>query len=255
MIEQNISLKPYNTFGIEAKTKWFASFSSVNELKEIHSDKRFNQSKLILGGGSNLLLTKDFEGLVLKNEILGKTIVREDDNSVFIEVGGGIVWHDFVLFCVANNYGGVENMSLIPGSVGAAPMQNIGAYGVELKSVFVSLDAFHIETGKMRSFSNEDCKFGYRESIFKTSHKGQYIITSVTFKLNKNPSFNTSYGAINDELKQMGITELSVKAVSDAVINIRKSKLPDPAEIGNSGSFFKNPVIDAEAPVSPFDHK
>ena len=243
MIEQNISLKPYNTFGIEATAKWFARFSSIEELSELHADNRFLEQKLILGGGSNLLLTQNYNGLVLKNEICGHEIINENEEQITLKVGAGETWHNFVLFCVENNYGGIENLSLIPGSVGAAPMQNIGAYGVELKSVFVSLDAFHIKTGKIHSFSNEDCKFGYRESIFKNSHKGKYIITSVIFKLSKKPTFNTSYGAINDELKQMGITKLSVKAISDAVINIRRSKLPDPAEIGNSGSFFKNPVI------------
>ncbi|MBL4623937.1 MAG: UDP-N-acetylmuramate dehydrogenase [Flavobacteriales bacterium] len=246
LIEQNISLKAYNTFGIDVKTKLFARFSSVEELAELHSDERFQETRFILGGGSNVLLTQDFDGLVLKNEIIGKEILQEDDSHLIIKVGAGETWHDFVMYCVENNYAGVENMSLIPGSVGAAPMQNIGAYGVELKSVFVSLDAFHIESGEMHVYNNEACKFGYRESIFKNSHKGLYIITSVAFQLNKKPVFNTSYGAISQELKRMGVTDLSVKSISDAVINIRRSKLPDPKEIGNSGSFFKNPVISNE---------
>lgn len=243
MINQNISLKDYNTFGIEASAKHFARFSSIKQLAELFLDKRFQEPKLIIGGGSNLLLTKNFNGLVLKNEIIGKEVVLENDYEIILKVGAGEIWHNFVLFCVESNYGGIENMSLIPGSVGAAPMQNIGAYGVELKSVFVSLEAFHIETGKVHSFDKEKCKFGYRDSIFKNSHKDQYIITSVTFRLTKKPTFNTSYGAINQELERMGITELSVKSISDAVINIRRTKLPDPAKIGNSGSFFKNPVL------------
>jgi UDP-N-acetylmuramate dehydrogenase len=243
VIQKNISLKNLNTFGLEQKATSYSEIQIIDDLDKLYTEGYLAKKLLVIGGGSNILLTKDYDGLVLKNELKGIIILGEDDNSVTIEAGAGEVWHDFVLFCVKNNYGGVENMSLIPGSVGAAPMQNIGAYGAEIKSVFEKLNAFNLSTGKMESFSNAECKFGYRESIFKNTHKGKYIITSVVFKLNKNPNFNTSYGAIKGELERMGVKQLSIKAISDAVISIRKSKLPDPKEIGNSGSFFKNPVI------------
>ena len=193
-----------------------------------------------------MLFTKNFDGIVLKNEINGIEIISENNAEVILKVGAGENWHDFVIYCVEKGWGGIENLSLIPGSVGASPMQNIGAYGVEIKDVFVELEAFNLETKKIEIFDNTTCKFGYRESIFKNSHKDKYIITSVTYKLSKNPVFNTSYGAIENQLNEMGISELSVKAISDAVIAIRSSKLPDPKEIGNAGSFFKNPIITKE---------
>jgi UDP-N-acetylmuramate dehydrogenase len=198
---------------------------------------------LVLGGGSNLLLTKNFEGLVLKNELHGISILKTENEFTYVKSAAGEVWHNFVLFCIENNLGGVENLSLIPGSVGAAPMQNIGAYGIEIKDVFQELEAYEIATGKIKTFNLTECKFGYRESVFKQDLKNQYIITSVTFRLTKNPKLNTSYGAINDELQKQGISNPTIKDVSNAVIAIRKSKLPDPKEIGNSGSFFKNPVV------------
>jgi len=244
MIQTNISLKPYNTFGIDVMALNFANFSSVEELALILQNPITKSLPLlILGGGSNLLLTKDYEGLVLKNELHGIDIIESKDNSVFVKSAAGEIWHDLVLFAIKNNLGGIENLSLIPGSVGAAPMQNIGAYGVEIKDVFHELEAYEIETGKIKKFSLEECNFGYRESVFKHQLKGKFIVISVTLKLTKNPVLNTSYGAINDELQKRGILYPTIKDVSDAVISIRKSKLPDPKEIGNSGSFFKNPVV------------
>lgn len=240
---ENVSLKPFNTFGIAAKASKFQTFHSVEELQkllEIVGD----QPLLILGGGSNLLLTQDYNGYVLKNELKGISVIKETEESIYAEVQAGENWHQFVLHCIAENWAGVENLSLIPGTVGAAPMQNIGAYGIEIKEVFESLKAVEISSGEIHSFNKADCQFGYRESIFKKSHKGKYVITSVTFKLDKKPTFNVSYGAIKDTLKEMGVSELSIKAISDAVISIRQSKLPDPAVIGNAGSFFKNPEVE-----------
>ena len=224
----------------------FTEVNSIDELQSaITSDLFKDNEVLILGGGSNILLTKDFNGLVIKNQITGIEIVHEDEHYVTVKVGGGEIWHQFVLHAIDNNWGGIENLSLIPGTVGAAPMQNIGAYGIEIKEVFESLTAVDLKTGHTKTFNKEACKFGYRESIFKLSAKGQYFIADVTFKLTKsNHQINTSYGAIQDVLKERNIANPTIKDVSDAVISIRKSKLPDPKEIGNSGSFFKNPTID-----------
>src|SRR5205085_9017018 len=223
----------------------FSSFYSIESVKELLSGlKQQNLNlKLILGGGSNILFTKDFYGIVLKNEIRGLEMVKEDEEHIYIRSGGGENWHQFVLYCVKNNYAGVENLSLIPGNVGASPMQNIGAYGVEIKDVFHELEALHLNDLTVQRFSNSDCAFGYRESVFKNRYRDQFVITSVTFRLNKIPVFNTSYGAIHQELDRMGIKDLSIQAISQAVMNIRTSKLPDPDEIGNAGSFFKNPQI------------
>lgn len=248
-VHQNISLKQYNTFGIDVKAKLFADFSSVEKLKEILAYARQlspNTQKLILGGGSNLLFTKDVDGFVLKNEIGTIEQVNEDDEFVYLRAGAGVNWHAFVQYCVQRNLGGAENLSLIPGNVGASPMQNIGAYGVEIKDVFQELEAYHLNDQSIVKFSNSDCAFGYRESVFKRQHKNQFVILNVTYKLRKKPVFNTSYGAINQELEHMGVTELSVKDISQAVINIRSSKLPDPKLIGNAGSFFKNPSVSKE---------
>lgn len=244
MLEQNTSLKPYNTFGIDVQAESFAKIDSIDKLQNILSDTKIKQNlSLILGGGSNILLTKDVQGLVLKNDIDGIDIIEEDSTSVVLEVGAGVVWHSFVLWCIDKGYGGLENLSLIPGNVGASPMQNIGAYGVEIKDCFESLDALHIEDNVIHTFDKSACAFGYRESVFKHALKGQYVICKVRYKLSKTPKFNTSYGAIQQELERMGVDSLSLKAISDAVIAIRQSKLPDPKEIGNSGSFFKNPVV------------
>lgn len=248
-IKENISIKPFNTFGIDANAKYFAEAESVDELKEILSNESAKGLPLlIVGGGSNLLLTKDFAGLIIHIKIKGIAVVDEDAEYVFVQSGAGETWHQFVLYCIQHNYAGVENLSLIPGSVGAAPMQNIGAYGVEIKETFHSLQALNIETLALETFTNAECKFGYRESIFKHEAKGKYIITNVTFRLNKTATFNTSYGAIGAELEAMGVNRnnITIQDVSQAVINIRSSKLPNPAVIGNAGSFFKNPVVSAE---------
>lgn len=240
-LKTDVSLKKYNTFGVEAKSKKFCEVSSIDSLIEIVSQNKL--PLLILGGGSNILFTKNFEGLVLKNNIQGIELLKEEGNDVYLKVGAGENWHDFVLFCVENNYGGIENLSLIPGKVGASPMQNIGAYGVEVKDVIVEVEALNIRNLSVRTFSNKECEFGYRSSIFKTTEKGNYIITSVIYRLSKVPRVNTSYGAIESELKRLRINNPTIKQISQAVINIRNSKLPNPAEIGNSGSFFKNPIV------------
>ncbi|HEY5462329.1 MAG TPA: UDP-N-acetylmuramate dehydrogenase [Hanamia sp.] len=242
-VYQNYSLKKYNTFGIATVAKYFATFSSPGELEEVLKSKQNISSKMILGGGSNILFTKDYSGMILKNEIKGMNIIKEDNEYFYIKVGAGIKWHSFVMYCVNNNYGGVENLSLIPGNVGASPMQNIGAYGVEIKDVFFELEAFHLDEKKIQKFSAKDCEFGYRESVFKKKYKDQFAILNVTYRLKKDPAFNISYGAIADELKKMKVENLSIKSISDAIINIRTSKLPDPNIIGNAGSFFKNPII------------
>lgn len=242
MIQTNFDLQAVNTFGISAKAKLFATFSSIQELSDLLENVP-NESRLILGGGSNLLLTKDFDGLVLKNEIKGFRVTFEDELEVIVEAGAGEIWHEFVLKCIEQNYSGLENLSLIPGSVGASPMQNIGAYGVEIKDCFESLQAFHIPSGEIHTFDQAACAFGYRESVFKNKVKGQYVICSVSFRLKKNPAVNTSYGAISSELEKQGITNPSIRDVSRAVIAIRQSKLPDPKVIGNAGSFFKNPIV------------
>ncbi len=243
-LQQNISLKPYNTFGIDVEAEKFVEVTDKSQLKSILENNIL--PLLILGGGSNLLLTKDFEGLAIKNNIKGIEVVAEDDESVTLKVGAGESWHQFVMHCIANNYCGVENLSLIPGNVGASPMQNIGAYGVEVKDVITKVEAVSLKDFTIKEFTNQECEFGYRTSIFKTSHKGQYFISAVTFKLSKYPDLNTSYGAIDTELKNRGVSNPSIKDVSDAVIAIRQSKLPDPTQIGNSGSFFKNPVVAEE---------
>ena len=247
MIRENVSLKAFNTFGIEAKADYFASFSSLEELKDLlQSEVAQSSGILVLGGGSNILLTSDFNGLVLRNELKGIHITKTVGDDVFVNAMAGEVWHDFVMFTIDHELGGIENLSLIPGSVGAAPMQNIGAYGVEIKDVFHELKAINRKTLEVETFKATDCQFGYRESVFKRALKDQYIIVSVTLKLSGNSIVNTSYGAIENELAAAGISNPTIRDVSDAVIKIRQSKLPDPAEIGNSGSFFKNPVISSE---------
>ena len=240
----NCSLKPYNTFGIDVNARTFSAFTTKKDLLSLLEMFPKETSLLILGGGSNILFTKDVDGPVLKNEIKGIEIVQEDDDSFLIKTGAGENWHSFVLETIKNNWFGLENLSLIPGTVGAAPIQNIGAYGVEVKEYFEKLDAINRSTGEEISFTHQECRFGYRNSIFKTSHKGQYIITHVYFRLLKKPRFNISYGAIQTILDRNKIKELSAQAISDAIIEIRTSKLPDPKKIGNSGSFFKNPEID-----------
>lgn len=245
-VQENISLKPFNTFGIDARARYFARFKSAEELQNLLTmDQVGKNKKLILGGGSNILFTRDYDGFVLKNEIGGIEKRGEDENFVYIKCGAGENWHRFVLHCIQNNWAGIENLSLIPGCTGASPMQNIGAYGVEIKDVFHQLAAFHLGEKSNYSFNLQDCEFGYRESVFKRKYKDQFVILDVTFRLSKMPKFNTSYGAIEQELEKMKVKELSIQNVSQAVINIRSSKLPDPNEIGNAGSFFKNPSIPA----------
>lgn len=246
-ISENVSLRSYNSFGIAGQARFFASFSSVDELKYLLENPPLpGLSSMILGGGSNILFARDFfDGIMLKNEIKGIEVVREDDEYIYVKAGAGEMWHRFVMNCIENNRAGLENLSLIPGNVGASPMQNIGAYGVEIKDCFHELEAYHLLDHTLVTFNTADCQFGYRESVFKRKYKGQFAIISVTYRLSKHPQFNTSYGAIEEELKHMGVKELSIKAISQAVINIRSSKLPNPAEIGNAGSFFKNPTVDA----------
>jgi len=244
MIQHNISLRPYNTFGLNVRAKLMARIDSVPSLQQVLNDKSLrDESRLVLGGGSNILLTRDVDGLVIKNEIEGIEVVEETEEHVLVRSGAGVVWHELVLYCIGRGYGGIENLSLIPGNVGAAPMQNIGAYGVELKDVFHSLEAVETHTGQVYCFTASDCAFDYRESIFKRAWKDRFIIVSVTLRLAKHPKLNTSYGTIEQELERMGVDRPDIRDVSQAVINIRRSKLPDPAQLGNSGSFFKNPVV------------
>lgn len=242
-ILNNFSLKNYNTFGIEAKAKEFVAVHSVAELKTILEQKQ-TEKKFVLGGGSNMLLTQDIDAIVIHIDLKGKKIIKEDDDYVWVEGMAGENWHEFVLWNIDNNYGGLENMSLIPGNVGTTPVQNIGAYGTEIKDTFVSCEAMNIATQEIKTFSNAECNFGYRESVFKNAVKNEFIITSVVFRLTKrNHKINTSYGDILAELQKNGITTPNLKEVSNAVIAIRQSKLPDPKELGNSGSFFKNPIV------------
>jgi UDP-N-acetylmuramate dehydrogenase len=244
-IQEQVELLPYNTFIIRAKAKYFTSIHSVEDFQELLKSSLYKQEKhLILGGGSNVLLTGDFQGLVIKVDIKGMQVVSQDDTSVTIKAGAGEAWHALVLHCVAHDWGGIENLSLIPGTVGAAPMQNIGAYGVEIKEVIKNVEAIDLISGDIKVFTNPECSFDYRESVFKQKLKGKYFISSVTLTLTKkNHHFNTSYGAIEATLKQQNIHAPSVRAISDAVIAIRQQKLPDPRIVGNAGSFFKNPTI------------
>ena len=245
MIQQNISLKPYNSFGIDVSAAFFSSFTTMQQLATLLDFKK-DQTPFILGGGSNILFTKNIDGLVIKNDIRGIEKVKEDADAIYVKAGAGENWHQLVLYCIKNNLAGMENLSLIPGNVGASPMQNIGAYGVELKDIFYELEAYHLTEKKIVKFSLQDCAFGYRESVFKKKYKGEFVIVNVTYRLNKVPKFNTSYGAIEQELQQMGVTELSIAAISKAVIKIRSNKLPDPKVTGNAGSFFKNPEVDEQ---------
>lgn len=243
-IEENKSLKALNTFGMDVYARHFAGFTTTDELAALLTGN--NKDFIFLGGGSNILFTKDINGWVLKNEIPGIELLHADEQHYYVKTGAGENWHRFVMHCVENDFAGVENLALIPGNVGASPMQNIGAYGVEIKDVFHELEAMHIREKYIRKFSAVECRFGYRESIFKGELKNQYVILNVTFKLSKKPVFNTAYGAIKAELEKMHIDELTIKHIAQAVIMIRESKLPDPKKIGNAGSFFKNPEIDAD---------
>lgn len=249
-MENDKSLQNLNTFHIDASAKYYTEASTNEELLDILSDKKMKEEKkLVLGGGSNILFTKNFDGLVIKNSLRGIEVLKEDAHHVWIKVAAGEVWHEFVMFCVGRNLAGIENLSLIPGLVGAAPMQNIGAYGVEVKETCEEVESINIHSQEKMIFSNADCKFGYRESVFKLEWKNEIVITAVTFKLNKIFKPKISYGDIRKTLEEMRADEITIKAVSDAVIKIRSSKLPDPKDIPNAGSFFKNPVV----PKKKFD--
>jgi UDP-N-acetylmuramate dehydrogenase len=249
MIREFVSLKPYNTFGIESEARYLASFSGHDELLELlNHPVVMKEKRLILGGGSNILFTGNFNGVVLHNQMKGITLAGETDDHYLVRSNAGEIWHEFVMHCIAQQYAGIENLALIPGCVGASPMQNIGAYGVEIKDVFESLEAMHIHEKRLKTFDLSECSFGYRESVFKRKEKDQWIITSVTYRLRKRPVLNTSYGAIEEELDKMRLDKITIRDIAQAVINIRSSKLPDPKKIGNAGSFFKNPVV----PMSVF---
>ncbi|MFN4007069.1 MAG: UDP-N-acetylmuramate dehydrogenase [Chitinophagaceae bacterium] len=245
---QQQPLQQLNTFGIATTAANYVKVTSLSDVQTIVTDRYWlSQGIKVIGGGSNILLTQPLDGLLVHNQLKGISVVAEDEQFVYLKAAAGEQWHDVVMYAVANNWGGIENLSLIPGCVGASPMQNIGAYGVEIKDVFHSLEAIAIGSGELVTFSEQDCQFGYRESVFKRALKGQYVIVSVTYQLRKQPIFNTSYGAIEQELAKACVTNLTVKAISDAVIRIRTSKLPNPSVIGNAGSFFKNPTISASS--------
>lgn len=246
-VSKDVSLRPFNTFHIEARAPWVAHIREEEHLFDVYQAAQYHHlPKIVLGGGSNVLLTGLGDRMVLRMEIPGIEILKEDSHHSWVRVGAGEDWHEFVLWCIDHGLSGVENLSLIPGTVGAAPMQNIGAYGVEIKEVFDYLEAFDVNNQQLVTFDNKQCRFGYRYSIFKGELKDKFIITHVVFKLNKFPKFNIEYGTLRDTLKKLGYEQLSIRAISQAVIHIRQSKLPDPREIGNAGSFFKNPIIEKE---------
>ncbi len=242
--QSDVDLTPFNSLHVTARAKSFLSVTSIEQLTEVLSRPDTDPASLfILGGGSNILLVDDYDGLVLKMDIKGRDVVEEDNEHVWLRIGAGENWHETVLYCVERGWGGIENLSLIPGTVGAAPIQNIGAYGVELEEVFESLEAVNVKTGQSKIFDREDCRFGYRDSIFKNELKGEYAVAEVVLRLSKKPEVNTSYGAIRSKLEEKGIDKPTIKDISDVVIAIRNSKLPDPSDLGNAGSFFKNPVV------------
>jgi len=246
-VESTVALKPYNTFGLAVSAQQMIRMNHLQEAQEaVGYARQQDLPFMILGGGSNVLFRSTYPGLILKNQLPGKSLIKEDQQHVWVRLGAGENWHQCVLWAIENGWGGIENLSLIPGTVGAAPMQNIGAYGVELEQIFDSLEALELSSGNIHSFNRAQCSFGYRSSVFKTSLKGQFLITSVVLRLDKSHKFNTSYGAVEETLTDMGVEQLSIKALSDAIIRIRSSKLPDPQNIGNAGSFFKNPVISQE---------
>ncbi|MFN1216617.1 UDP-N-acetylmuramate dehydrogenase [Chryseobacterium kwangjuense] len=250
-MQENFSLRPFNTFGVDVNSKYFTEVLTIDELKDaIRYSKEHHLSVLFLGGGSNILLTRDFDGLAIKLSLKGISEEDINENEVLVTAKSGENWHEFVLYSLEKNYGGLENLSLIPGNVGTSPMQNIGAYGTEIKDIFVSCTVLDLENLELKTFNLKDCHFGYRDSVFKQEGKGKYVILDVSFKLTKkNHHIKTEYGAIKTELENMGITDPTIQDVSKAVIHIRQSKLPDPKEIGNAGSFFKNPTI----PLTQFE--
>ena len=241
-IKKDFSLKNYNTFRTDAYANYFVECETIDELKQVLKKSEFKEkSRLVIGGGSNLLFTSDYQGVVIYPNIKGIEKIKENDSRVYIKAFCGENWDQFVEFCVDRNYGGVENLSLIPGKVGAVPIQNIGAYGVEAKDSIVRIEALEIKSGRIKRFTKEECKFGYRDSIFKNVYKNKYIIIAVIFELSKNPELVTDYGTITKELSKY--KQKNLKTIREIIIKIRKSKLPDPEEIGNAGSFFKNPVV------------
>ncbi|WP_343685910.1 UDP-N-acetylmuramate dehydrogenase [Chryseobacterium gleum] len=250
-MQENFSLKPYNTFGVDARARYFTEVNTIDELKEaLIFAKNQSLQLLFLGGGSNILLTKDFEGLAIRLNLKGISEESINENEVWVTAKAGENWHEFVMYCLEKNYGGLENLSLIPGNVGTSPMQNIGAYGTEIKDIFISCQVLDLQNYALTTFNLEQCRFGYRDSVFKQEGKGRYVILEVTFNLTqKNHHIKTEYGAIQSELENLGIENPTIQDVSRAVINIRQSKLPDPKEIGNAGSFFKNPTI----PLAQFE--
>ncbi|MCB9170013.1 MAG: UDP-N-acetylmuramate dehydrogenase [Flavobacteriales bacterium] len=243
-LEKQADLTALNTFGVPARAELLARFSSVDELRELLAAPELHERpQLVLGGGSNVLFTHDQVGVVLLNEIPGIFVEREAEDHVWVKAGAGVVWHDLVMHAVGKGWGGIENLSLIPGKVGAAPMQNIGAYGAELKDSFHELEALRLSDGERLTFSASACAFGYRESFFKREGRDRFVILGVTLRLDRHPRVHTTYGAIREVLAQRGITDPTIRDVSDAVVSIRRSKLPDPTVLGNAGSFFKNPVV------------
>jgi UDP-N-acetylmuramate dehydrogenase len=247
-LQENISLAPLHTFHIQATARYYSLIEDAHMLLDLwHNTSLKSVPRVVIGNGSNILFVQDFEGWVIHMGIEGIKKIQEGNDHILLRVGAGVQWHQLVLYCVERNYGGIENLSWIPGTVGAAPVQNIGAYGVELSEVFEELEALELHTGRMRKFTQKDCQFGYRESIFKNELQGEFVIISVTLRLDKHPTFRTSYGAIEETLAAMQVKQLSIKAISEAITHIRQQKLPDPAIVGNAGSFFKNPVIDLTA--------
>lgn len=243
-LESDVNLSPFNTLGVGAKAHRFLSVTSVRQLQQaLEINEVQKLPKFILGGGSNVLFLNGFSGCVLRMEIKGRELVKENDRQVWFKIGAGENWHETVLYCVEEGLGGIENLSLIPGTVGAAPIQNIGAYGVELEELFDSLEAVEIASGEKKTFTKKECRFGYRDSIFKNELKGKFAVTSVTLCLSKQPEVNTTYGAIEAELEDCGVSDPTIRDVSEAVIRIRSRKLPDPKQLGNAGSFFKNPIV------------
>ncbi|MGE5399129.1 MAG: UDP-N-acetylmuramate dehydrogenase [Ignavibacteriales bacterium] len=246
-IKSDYSIKKLNTFGLDVKARYFTVAETLSNFLELLDTREFREHPtLILGGGSNILFTRDFNGILVKNELKGITAIKEDEDSILIQAQAGEIWDDLVNYCVSRNYGGLENLTLIPGTAGASPIQNIGAYGVEVKDVIFSVEGIDIKTGKVQSFLNKDCRFGYRNSIFKQELKNRFIITSVVYKLAKNPRINLTYEALKNEFQDVNLNEITIGDVSETVKKVRRSKLPDPQVLGNAGSFFKNPEIDKE---------
>lgn len=242
-IQEHVALEPYNTFGIEAKAEKLLELTDKAMLEQISNNNSLPAEKHVIGGGSNILFTKDVDGLTILNKLKGIEHIKDSEDYIWLKVASGEVWHELVMYAIERKYAGIENLALIPGTVGAAPMQNIGAYGVEVKELIEEVTAWHWGEKKFVTYTNKECQFGYRDSVFKHELKGKVFITDVVFRLFKQPRFNTKYGAIQQELENKGVTELSIEAIAEAVISIRKSKLPDPEEIGNAGSFFKNPTV------------